>query len=211
MSTKSKVKKQLVALGLSRKPTPQLITDVEHYLASMTGNAHFPNPSPALSVIAADLAVVKNDLVQAQTRVKGSVAKLHADVHLLITQLRTLAQYVEGTANLTPEHATDIILSAGMVVKKSTPRPPRGFSVTLGKNHGSALLSTKGISRGAYLYDMTTDPNLAPASWIRIYEGVKVKYLKDGLTHGTRYFFRSATIDKNGMSNYSAVLSVVVQ
>jgi hypothetical protein len=211
MSTKTKVNKKMVALGLSRKTVPQLITDVEHYLASMTANAHFPNPSPALSVIAANLSVVKNDLAVSMTRVRGSVAKLHADVRVLITKLRTLAQYVEGEANLDPDHATDIILSAGMVVKKNTPRPPRVFSVTLGKNHGSVLLNTKGIARGAYLYDMTTDASLAPASWIRIYEGVKVKYVKDSLSPGTRYFFRSATIDKNGLSNYSPVLSVVVQ
>jgi hypothetical protein len=211
MSTKTKVSKKMVALGLSRKPVPQLITDVEHYLASMTSNAHFPNPSPALSVIAADLAIVKNDLVISKTRLKGSAAKLRADVHVMITKLRTLAQYVEGEANLNPDHATDIILSAGMVVKKTTARPPRIFSVILGKNHGSVLLNTKGIVRGAYLYDMTTDSNLAPGSWIRIYEGVKVKFVKDSLTPGTRYFFRSATIDKNGLSNYSPVLSVVVQ
>ena len=210
MST-SKVKKSMVALILARKPVPQLITDTKHYLASMTGNTLFPNPTPALASISAALSLVEASYALAQTRVKGSALKLHTDVKALSIELRALAVYVETIANKDPDHAEEIIVNAGMVVKKPSVMQPKTFSLKLGKHKGEVLLDNKASLRGVYIYDMSTDPNLAEASWMRIYIGTKVKFTKSALTSGTKCFFRAASIVKNVQSNYSPVLSVIVQ
>jgi hypothetical protein len=211
MSTKPKVMKKTVALRLNKKPVPQLITDTKHYLASMTGNTFFPSPIPALSVISADLNLVESSYALSLTRVKGSASKLHTDVKALSINLRALAVYVETLANKDPDHADEIITSAGMTVKKPAATQPKIFSVKLGKLKGEVVLDNKASLRGVYIYDLSTDPNLAEGSWMRIYIGSKVKFSKDGLSSGTRYFFRTASIVKNIQGNYSPVLSVVVQ
>jgi hypothetical protein len=211
MSTKPKVKRQTVALSLYKKPVPQLITDTKHYLASMTGNAFFPSPTPALTVISADLNLVESSYALSLTKVKGSTSKLHTDVKALSINLKGLAVYVETIANKDPDHADEIIENAGMLVKKPSITQPKTFSVKLGKLKGEVVLDTKASLRGIYIYDLSTDPNLAEASWMRIYIGSKVKFTKDGLNSGTKYFFRTASIVKNVQDNYSPVQSLIVQ
>jgi hypothetical protein len=211
MSNTSKVHLKTVAMRLTRKPIPQLITDTKHYLASMTGNAFFPSPIPALPVISAVLNLVESSYALSLTRVKGSASKLQTDVKALSIDLRALAVYVETIANKDPDHAEEIIATGGMLIKKPSRTKPKNFSVKLGKLNGEVLLNNKASLRGIYIYDLSTDPNLAEASWKRIYIGSKVKFSKDGLNSGTKYFFRAASIVKNVQSNYSPVLSLVVQ
>jgi hypothetical protein len=131
-----------------------------------------------------------------------------AALHL---KLKALAAYVESIANADPEHAESIIASAGMPEKKLRTAVSHAFDVKLTNKPGEAMLTTKGVKRGAYIYEMSSDPSLAPASWSVIYQGVTMKFLKTGLVSGTRYFFRCSTIDKNGQSAWSSVLSVVIQ
>lgn len=211
MSKQVRVPKKIVALGLTGKPTPQLITDTEHYLHSMTGNSHFPNPNPVLSVISGNLDIVKASYAISVTRVKGAADKLHADAKLLHINLKALAAYVESIANQDPDHAADIIATAGMAIQKPAVRKPKVFSVKQSKIHGEVMIDSKAVTNGFYYYDMSTDPNLAESSWVRIYGGSKVKFVKGGLTIGTRYFFRTSVVIKSVQGNPSSVVSLIVQ
>jgi len=210
MSTKPKVVKRLVALGTSRLSVVQLISDTRHYVTSMTANTLFPTPSPDLASITTQVNLVEADYNVSLTRVKGSVAKMRAEQKKLVILLKGLAAYVETIANANPDHALDIIASAGMAVKKSPVRKPKTFSAVNGKLKGTVMLSNKGIPRGTYIYEMTTDPN-TPASWTYIYTGSNVKFTKTGLVSGTRYYFRGAISNKGIQGDWTVATDVLVQ
>jgi hypothetical protein len=210
MSTKPKIIKRIIALLLSKISIVQLISNARHYVTSMTGNAHFPTPNPDLASITTQVNLLETDYNVSLTRVKGSVAKMRAEQKKLIILLKGLAAYVETIANADPDHALDIIAGAGMVVRKTSVRKPHVFSVSNGKLKGTAVLTTKAVSRGTYLYQMTTDPN-TPASWVQIYAGSNVKFTKTGLTSGTRYYFRGAVSSKGVLGDWTTPEDVLIQ
>lgn len=201
-----KMSKLMVALLLSKKSIAQIIIDAKDYVTSMTGNVHFPGPSPALSVITTLVTTLEAAVAVAQTKLRGSVGKMHAELKALNIQLKLLAGYVESVANQDPDHAQDIIQSSGMLVKKHAQRPPKIFTAVQGKNSGDVVLNTKAVRHGAYIYQMSTDG----INWTTIYTGTKVRFVKTGLTAGTHVFFRVAVSDKNGQGDYSHALSITV-
>jgi hypothetical protein len=175
----------------------------------MTGNAHFPNPNPALSAVSAQANVLQAAYDLSQTRAKGSVGKMHLEVKKLDILLKVLAAYVESVANADPDNASIIINAAGMTEKKPTQHPPKVFSAKAGKAVGTALLNCKAQSRAVYVYQETTDPATA-ASWTTVYTGITAKFLKTGLISGTRYYFRYAVIIKGLQSDWSPVVNLVI-
>ncbi len=209
MSTKPKVIKKSTALKLSKQSALSLISNTRHYVTSITGNTHFPTPSPDLASITTQVNLVESDRIVTLTRLPGSVAKLKAEIKKLEIMLKALAAYVESIANADPDHASDIIASAGMPEKKAPVRKAKAFSVVNGKLKGSVDLSNKGTLRATYIYQMTTDPNTA-ASWAYIYTGSNVRFTKAGLTSGTKYFFRGALSIKGVQGDWTSVLEVIV-
>ncbi|HEV7230789.1 MAG TPA: fibronectin type III domain-containing protein, partial [Bacteroidia bacterium] len=127
----------------------------------------------------------------------------------LALSLKTLSGYVEGIANLDPVNAENIIISAGMAVKKPSVHGPKLFTVKPGKAAGSVNLDSKAEKGAVYVYEMTTDPN-TPTSWANIYIGKTTKFLKTGLSSGQRYYFRVAVIIKGVQEPWSPVVNVVI-
>jgi hypothetical protein len=208
MSTQ-KVKKKLIALGLNKKTAPQLIADTKSYLQGMTGNPHFPNPVPVLAQVSANLVVLEASFLAAQTRQKGTVSKMHADRKPLESSLKTLAFYVEIEANKDPEHAETIILSTGMVLRRSMQLKPKVFTVVQTKQSGEVVLNMKAIKDACYIYEMSSDPSVA-TGWILLGTFNTAKQKKSGLAKMSTFYFRAATVVKNVKSNWSPVISISV-
>ena len=209
MSTKPKIIKHLAALGLSKLTPPQIVANANHYAQQMTGNAHFPQPSPALADVTTQSKVVETAYALSQTRARGSVSKMHVEVKGLARLLKGLAAYVETIANADPDNAENIIISAGMPVKKHKTVVPKTFTAKAGKNPGTVVLNNKAIPHAINIYQMSTDPN-NPASWVTLVTDTRVRYVKTGLTSGIRYFFRTAQINKGVQSAYSPVVDVII-
>jgi hypothetical protein len=207
--SKPKVKKKSVALLTSKKTVLQVIADTEHYVQSMTGNTHFTTPSPTLASITTLVNALDAAYKTAESRAKGTVGLMHVALKTLTIALKALAIYVESIANADPDNASSIITSAGMVEKKFTPRAAKTFSVVQTKVSGSVTLNTKAVSRGTYIYQMSTDPT-NPASWVTIFTGNTVKFTKTGLTAGVHTYFRGAVILKGVQGEYSPVLGLIV-
>ncbi|HEV7232559.1 MAG TPA: hypothetical protein VGO45_14575 [Bacteroidia bacterium] len=210
MSTTKKVSKKAVALNISGTPPSQVIVNATHYVTSMTGNAHFPNPSPALPAVSAQITALQAAYDLSLTRAKGSVGKMHLELKKLDILLKALAAYVESVANADPDNASIIIKLSGMTEKKPANRGPKIFSAKAGKTPGTALLNCKAQSRAVYVYQETTDPATA-TSWTTVYTGITAKFLKTGLISGTRYYFRYAVIIKGLQSDWSPVVNLVIQ
>jgi hypothetical protein len=79
MSTTPKLPKKSVALGLSKQSVPQIIASSDHYVTSMTGNAHFPVPTPTLAAVSAQVLVLTAAYNTALTRAKGASNKMRAN------------------------------------------------------------------------------------------------------------------------------------
>jgi hypothetical protein len=209
MPRPKRVPKTNVALLQSKLPPAQLIVIATHVVTSMTGNLNFPQPSPSLSSIQAQIALLESACGLAMTRVKGSADKVQLACKALGISLKSLASYVETIANADPDAAASIINRAGMSVKKSYQAKPKFFSVKPTGDPGSVKIDCKAQNKAIYIYEMTTDPNDA-ASWKIIYLGHKTKYIHRGLVSGTRYYFRYAVILDGVQGSWSPVLNVVI-
>jgi hypothetical protein len=200
--------RKTVALLLSKKSVPQIIADSKHIVSCMTGNTHFPNPSPSLVTLTINIASVESAYLTSLSNARGTKGLMYTELKTLEISLKLLAAYVEANANVDPVNAEHIILSSGMQVKKASVRQPKIFSVKPGKIEGDVILNSKAVKRGAYVYQMTTDPK-ATTGWNDVYTGLHVKCMVPGLNIGTQYFFRVAVIDKNGKGAWSHVLKYI--
>jgi len=208
MSTTPKVLKKLVALNLTKLTPPQVVALANHCVTQMTGNAHFPTPSPTLATVTAQATALDNAYNLSLTRAKGSVSAMHTQLKQLNVLLKLLAAYVESIANADPQNAETIIVSAGMEVKKPAVRTPKTFTALPGTLKGTVKLDTKAARETAYIYQMTTDQTNV-LSWSTVYTGTKVKFLMTGLTSATHYFFRVAYCIKGVQGNWSNPLQVL--
>jgi hypothetical protein len=199
------------ALKLDGIPKVKVLVLCRHYLDSMTGNPFFPNPSPSLAEIAAQLSKAEAAYMESMSKARGKANAADTEIRILRMGLIALAGYVESIANRRPDDADFIIISAGMGVKKTAAKPPRIFSVRLGPYLGSAKLDQK-AEKGCYcVYEMSTDPQLNEKNWVRIYQGSRVRFLMRGLESGKQYFFRGMILPKNGIGIWGPVLSVIIQ
>jgi hypothetical protein len=209
MSTKPKVQKATVVLDLHHRSVLQTVSDAQHYVAKMTGNALFPSPTPSLADVSNKVTTLQAAYSVALTRVKGSSASMHLELDALRVLLKGLAAYVETVANTDPATAVKTVEAAGMNVRKHTARVSKGFVVVMGSLSGTVKLNTKAGRQSAYIYQMCTDPS-NPANWVTIYTGTVVKFVKTGLTVGTRYYFRVAVCTKGVQADWSVTESILV-
>jgi hypothetical protein len=209
MSKSKKAPKKLVALLQSKLTPIQLVALSTHIVNSMTGNTHFQNPQPALATIATQKDSLEAAFQASMTHLKGTADKTSVARKALALSLKTLSGYVEGIANLDQDNAENIIISAGMAVKRPSINRPKLFTVKPGKASGSVNLDSKAEKGAVYVYEMTTDPN-TPASWANIYIGKTTRFLKTGLSSGQRYYFRVAVIIKGVQQPWSPTVNVVI-
>lgn len=209
MTTTKKVPKVIAILGVSKLTIPLQLIKAKEILGKMTGNVHFPTPSPALASIQTQLDKATAAMQAAQSKTKGTNSPMHEAARALIVLLDQLATYVSGIANADGANAISIVESAGMNVKKHASHLPKSFTAVAGKTPGSVSLSTRAIKGSVYIYEMSPDPTNV-SLWTVISTDNKVKYTKTGLTSGTRYYFRVSLITKSVQAPWSAVLNVII-
>lgn len=176
-------------------------------LTAMTGNASFPNPSPPLATVEADLAGFNAAEAAALTRTKGAAQERNVKLVTLRADLDHLTAYVQQVADATPSSAASIIESAGMAVRKVTAHTKGDVSVAQGSVSGSAKLVVKSVAgRAAYEWQYSTDQK----TWLYAPSTLQAKTEVDGLSPGTAYFFRSRGITKTGPGDYTQVVSLLV-
>ena len=200
--------KTTVKMGLSHLPIEKKIVKTRFIVTSMTGNANFGTPTPTLATITTNVNALEAACVAAKGGGKDDTANMRAKEAVLDLSLKLLGYYVEGIASASPANAEAIILGAGMDVKGKGGNFGRGFEVSATGNVGEVRLQREGVSHGTYEYQMSIDSS-NDVNWQRIYSGTRNRFVKSGLVSGTRYYFRAAGIDKNGMSQWSSVKTMI--
>jgi hypothetical protein len=197
-----------VKLNISRISITEKNAKCRQIVAAMTGNPDFPNPHPPLATITAALDDSNNAFNAAQAARQEAKAKTSAqnDADDVVTGLMAqLAAHVESVAG-----GDEIkIRSAGMDTKAaattttSIPRPPANLSATAGDRDGEIDLSCEAVSGAkSYVIEQSPDPPTGN-SWAHAGVSTRSSHTIDGLTSGTRYWFRVAAINGIGQSGWS--------
>jgi fibronectin type III domain protein len=197
-----------IRLNLSKLTIPEKLAKAEQIVTALTAHASFPTPSPALATItsaANELKTAADDVLAAtQTRKeKTSIQNQREDsLDQLLTQI---AGYVESVAGANEQ----LILSAGMDMRAAAtssttpPEQPHGVTATAGDHDGEIDLSWDTVAGAkSYIVEKSGDPS-TPTTWSHAGVSTRSSYTANGLTSGTRYWFRVAAVNNNGQSGWS--------
>lgn len=205
------MKKTIVVLKLARLSIPKKIEKARFIITSMTGNANFTGPAPALTVTTDDANALEAAYIAAQGGGKDETAFMRSKEEALDKSLSSLAAYVQTVSNNNPTASDAVALSSGMGIKNPGSRASRDFSVKNSKTPGEVLLRTRsGGKRISYIWQITADP-VSEDNWKTERITLSAKITVDGLISGKRYYFRVALVTKNGQEAWSNMLTIIVQ
>jgi hypothetical protein len=199
----AKIRLNLGSLTISEK-----IAKAQQIVNALTGNANFPTPSPALANVtsaANDLKTASDEVLAVRQTGKEKTAIQNQKEDALDQLLTQCAAYVESVAGTNEQ----LILSAGMDVRapavSSTelPAQPQGLTATAGDHDGEIDLSWDTVAGAkSYVIDKSADP-ATPTTWLHAGVSTRSTFAAQGLTSGTRYWFRVAAVNNNGQSGWS--------
>lgn len=200
--------RSIVSLGLP-KAVLALIAYAQQIVKAMTGNAAFPSPVPALTVLLAAIGDLQTAQAVALTRVKGAVIDRNEKKTALVALLEQLKGYVQAQADANIENGASIIASAGMGVKKPIVRGPRVFSAQPGPLSGTAkLLAAPAGKRASYEWQYSTDGG---KSWVLASVTLQAKAIIPNLIPGAAVQFRYRPVTKTGEGDWSQTVVLIVK
>ncbi|HYX28958.1 MAG TPA: fibronectin type III domain-containing protein [Pyrinomonadaceae bacterium] len=197
-----------VKLNIARLSLTDRIARCRQIVTSMTGNANFTTPHPALAAIttALDESQAAANAAQAARQDAKAKTAIQNDKDDVVTGLMNqLAAYVESIAG--GDEA--IIRSAGMDTKATgsspttNPDAPDNLSATAGDRDGEIDLSWEAVSGAkSYVIEQSADPP-TDTSWAHAGVSTRSSQTIDGLKSGTRYWFRVAAVNGVGQGGWS--------
>ena len=203
-----------IKLNLRRLSVPEKLARGREIITALTGNADFPAPKPTLATV----TTITDDLETAQqeqqaakrTAVTKTIARNEREDAFDRT-FTQLAAHVESVAGDNER----LIMSAGMDTKDASvssaapPDAPQLLNITGGDADGEIDLNWEPVD-GAKTYQIEQSPDPVTAtSWSHADATTKSKATIDGLTSGTRYWFRIAAVGTNGQGAWSNPVSKI--
>jgi hypothetical protein len=197
-----------IKLNLRTLSIPEKIARAQQIVAALTGNPNFTSPHPPLAQVTAaigELEAAANAAQAARQEAKARTAAQNTREEALDQILMQLVAHVESVAGSDQE----LIMSAGLDVRgpsapsTSTPSAPPSLTATAGDHDGEIDLSWDTV-RGArsYVVERSPDPP-ADTTWAHAAVSIRSSITIQGLTTGTRYWFRVAAITTNGQTAWS--------
>lgn len=196
-----------VRLNLRSLSITEKIAKGRHIVTSLTENKNFPNPTPPLTEVSADLDALEEAFAQIQaSRAKVTALTANQDTAeaKLDQRLTQLAAYVESVAG----KDDSLIMSVGMEVKASPSTPtlpgiPQSLTAAAGDHDGELLLSWKSVLNAkSYIIESSTDPTTV-TSWEHVGVATSASKTISNLKSGTRFWFRVAAVGAGGQSGWS--------
>ena len=192
-----------VLISFNKYTDAVLESKTHSIISSMTGNANFPTPVPALAALTAAAAAFSAALIKASTGNRVDIADKNARRAELIALLRSLATYV----NLTANGDRSMLISSGLELSKELEpliiTKPENLQVVNGISPGELVVSINAVKGAyAYLHQYTTDENMAPNSWVNN-PSTSSKIVLSNLQSGTKYICRVGALGANDQLLYS--------
>lgn len=197
-----------VKLNISRLSITEKNAKCRRIVDSVTDNPSFPNPNPPLAMITAAIQASNNAFNAAQAARQEAKAKTSAqnDADDVVTGLMAqLAAHVESVAggDETKIRSAGMDTKAAATTTTSIPPPPANLSATAGDRDGEIDLFWEAVfGAKSYVIQISPDP-ITATSWAHASVSPRSSQTIDGLTSGTRYWFRVAAINAIGQSGWS--------
>lgn len=201
-----------VNLGLNGKSVLEVIAFAFHVVSRMFENAFFRTPNPELKSLTDGAMELQKAFDNAQGAGPAQTAVMYQKRTALEILLTAEGHYVEDVANEPVNSVTGpdvVILSAGMEVKRVTPRQKQVFTVELGKKPGTVILTAESVKRGTHEWQYSLNPSDADG-WIEVDPTTKSTTAIIGLESGKRYWFRHRSVSKEGTSAYDGPVDIIV-
>lgn len=166
------------------------------------------NPTLPLALFEAHIAELEARQTLTLTRALGTADSRDAQKVLVYGDMAQLKVFVQSVADAHPlAMAAAIIVSSGMSVKRSSGHGKPDFDVKLGPVPCSVHLYTRAAkTRAAYDWAYSIDGS----TWIRVDSTVSADTIILNLVPRTRYFFRYRILTKDGVGDWSLVVSLLV-
>ncbi len=192
------------ALYLNKKTPAEKVSYGNYLFLNISGNLDLTTPVPTLVSYQTTFMSLNNAITAA---LSGSVIDkqaLDAAESAFDIQTRRLADYVQNTANaFAPSIATSIILSAGMLTRKSpekalVPVAVSKLTASFTNAPGTILTKWKGVKYArTYLVYYSLSNDLA-GNWT-VASATPNRTLEiQGLTSGTRYYIKIVAVGIHG-------------
>jgi hypothetical protein len=190
------------------KSVPALIVYAQGVVKRMTGNASFPNPTPALGALALAIDELRLAETAALARTKGAIATRNEKRTALVSLLQQTRAHIQATADADTSNAASIIESAGVAVRKTPTRRARAFVAKPGPVSGAAtVVATSAARRASYEWQYGTDGG---KTWITAPATLQAKTKIAGLVPGANVQFKYRAVTKTGEGDWSQPVSLMV-
>ncbi len=199
--------RRIIAVLKLPKAIASAIAKARLIVSSMTGNAHFPIPSPALATVTTHIDELEAAETEAQKRTQGAAEARNVALAVVAEDLRDLTAYVQQIADATPASSEAIIQSAGLQVKQVTSRTKPDFEVKNDKVSGTVLLIAKSAGNRTS-HDWQSSNN--GSNFTALPSTIQAKTKVSGLTPASRMYFRHRLVTKDGPQSWSQTVSIVV-
>jgi hypothetical protein len=193
-------------LGIAKLNVADLILSCSSIESLMAGNAHFPNPTPALAQISTKRTEVETWTSISSGGGKAAITRRNTAADELKNMLRKLSLYV----SLPADGDENIILSSGFDIRKK-PSPiatilrPAAVNAQRSDHEGKVKITWSPVKNAVncQVEMATTDPNDEQTRWTTAGVTSKSKILVSDLKPGTYYWFRVKAFGRLHISGYS--------
>ena len=196
-----------VKLNFKDLSIPEKIARARQIIAAMTGNPNFPSPQPPLAQVTASIDQLETAHTAAQAarqEAKARTTVVNDKEAEFDRAFSALAAHVESVSG----GDEGKIQSAAMDVRApgapgGLPDTPEALNATQGDMDGEIDLSwdkVEGVR--SYVIEKSADPPTA-TSWAHAAVSTRSQVTVDGLTSGTKYWFRVAAVKPRGQSGWS--------
>ncbi len=210
MSTPSKsIRRATISLAIPEK-VADLLFFATNVAQKMTGNPHFPSPTPTVAALDAAVADLHSAQTSVLARMPGAATVRDDKRTVLVSLLQQLRGYVQAIADATPENAAAIIESAGLGVRKMPAHARRTFAAKHGPLSGSVTVTAPNAGpRSSYEWQYSTDGG---KTWVTAPATTQGRTTITGLPAAATVQFRYlAVTPKGGQGDWSQPVSLIVQ
>ncbi len=205
--------KRVIAVLEEPRRIHEYVLYAQFVASQVAADPVFASPRPAIAVLFADVAALGAATVTALSRTAGTKAarqELAARVH---NELMTLKSYVQQVADAHPGEEACIIARAGLRVKNARgPSKPTFEAKQLPVSGSVHLFARAAKGRASYEWQYAKYATDAKSEdpWLFGPTTVRADATLHGLVRRVRYSFRVRTVTKEGVSDWSQVVSLLV-
>lgn len=185
---------KLVKISLTFKKLSAALLAVfgQSVLTAITNNVFFPNPYPVITLLQSALTTLVNTIANQHPGDPASTSAVMDAKRELNRILSALAAHVQFESN------TDVTkaLTSGFSLSKVRGAAISIFTAEQGVQSGSVDVSSPGGGK-SYIWGYTPEPIVA-ANWLVAATTTQSSFTINGLTPGTKYWFRVALITPAG-------------